>query len=81
MFGLQESNPVNTAPAYNVPYSTYGTTKDPLVNHRIGGINVSAEASRSTAERVVGGVGVSGDTSCADHNSPGACARTLGSTI
>ena len=68
LFGLQESNPVNTAPAYNVPYSTYGTTKDPLVNHRIGGINVFGGGLALYArKRVVGGVGVSGDTSCADQ--------------
>ncbi len=70
LFGLQASNPVNTAQAYNGPYTSYGTAKDPLVNHRVGGINVfgGGLALYGTGKRVVGGVGVSGDTSCADHN-------------
>ena len=70
LFGLQASNPVNIAQAYNGPYTNYGTPKDPLINHRIGGINVfgGGLALYGTGKRIVGGVGVSGDTSCADHN-------------
>jgi hypothetical protein len=71
LFGLQESNPVNTAAAYQGPSSNYGTAFDPLVGQKIGGVNVFGGGFglyASTAENLVGGLGVSGDTSCADHN-------------
>jgi uncharacterized protein GlcG (DUF336 family) len=70
LYGLQFSNPVDTAIAYAGPYASYGTAKDPMVNHRIGGVNVfgGGLALYTTGRRAIGGVGVSGDTSCADHN-------------
>lgn len=70
LFGLQESNPVNADVAYAGPYASYGTAKDPMVNNRIGGINVfgGGLALYAGGRRLAGGVGVSGDTSCADHN-------------
>src|SRR5262249_27251815 len=40
LFGLQESNPVNTSVAYQGPSSQYGTANDPMVGDKIGGINV-----------------------------------------
>jgi uncharacterized protein GlcG (DUF336 family) len=69
LFGLQESNPVNTAVAYAGEAEQYGTEADPLVGHRIGGINVfgGGLALYEGRGRVVGGLGVSGDYSCADH--------------
>lgn len=80
LFGLQESNPVDTAVAYQGPSSNYGAAGDPMVGQKIGGVNVfggglalySAGRPTPTAavvatEQIVGGVGVSGDTSCADH--------------
>ena len=70
LFGLQASNPVNAAAAYAAPYTSYGTAKDPIVGNRIGGINVfgGGLGLYTTGKRMVGGIGVSGDTSCADHN-------------
>src|SRR5437870_9562227 len=40
LFGLQESNPVNTQAAYGLASILYGTKADPLVHNKIGGINV-----------------------------------------
>ena len=40
LFGLQESNPVDTKVAYGGPASNYGTAQDPMVGDKIGGINV-----------------------------------------
>src|SRR6266516_2752641 len=40
LFGLQESNPVNATVAYGGNPGDYGTTNDPMVGLRIGGINV-----------------------------------------
>jgi uncharacterized protein GlcG (DUF336 family) len=71
LFGLQESNPIDTSAAYNGSSGSYGTASDPMVGKRIGGVNVFggglALYSGTTVKQLVGGVGVSGDTSCADH--------------
>jgi uncharacterized protein GlcG (DUF336 family) len=70
LFGLQASNPVNATEAYKGPVSAYGAPNDPMVGARIGGVNVfgGGLGLYNTAKKAVGGVGVSGDTSCADHN-------------
>ncbi len=69
LFGLQESNPVNTAAAYAGPSEAYGAPNDPLVGQKIGGVNVFGGGLALYADgRVLGGLGVSGDSSCADHN-------------
>jgi uncharacterized protein GlcG (DUF336 family) len=70
LFGLQESNPVDTAAAYKGPSSNFGTAQDPLVGNKVGGVNVfgGGLALYGPGKKIVGAVGVSGDTSCADHN-------------
>lgn len=70
LYGLQHSNPVDTKWAYAGNSEKFGTNKDPLVGRRIGGINVFGGGLSlfDTNDQVVGAVGVSGDTSCADHN-------------
>jgi uncharacterized protein GlcG (DUF336 family) len=69
LFGLQHSNPVDTSAAYDGPSSNYGMTMDPLRGKRIGGVNVfgGGLALYSADGRLLGALGVSGDTSCADH--------------
>jgi uncharacterized protein GlcG (DUF336 family) len=70
LFGLQESNPVSTDIAYSGNPSNYGQANDPMVGGRIGGVNVfgGGLALYTSGGQLVGGLGVSGDTSCADHN-------------
>src|SRR3984885_3174755 len=70
LFGLQASNPVNAFVAYDGPSSAYGTPGDPMVGEKIGGVNVfgGGLALYSGTKQIVGAVGVSGDTSCADHD-------------
>lgn len=70
LFGLQFSNPVDTGAAYRGPSTSFGTPKDPLTGTRVGGVNVfgGGLGLYAAARRIVGGLGVSGDTSCADHN-------------
>jgi uncharacterized protein GlcG (DUF336 family) len=70
LFGLQHSNPVDTEAAYKEPSSQYGTPGDPLVGNKIGGVNVfgGGLALYDAQHHVIGGLGLSGDTSCADHN-------------
>ena len=70
LFGLQESNPVDVSVAYKGPAATWGQVNDPMVGKRIGGVNVfgGGLALYNATGTLVGAVGVSGDTSCADHN-------------
>jgi uncharacterized protein GlcG (DUF336 family) len=70
LFGLQESNPVDTGAAYKGPSANFGQPNDPLVGVKIGGINVfgGGLALYNKDHVLIGGIGVSGDTSCADHN-------------
>jgi uncharacterized protein GlcG (DUF336 family) len=69
LFGLQESNPVDAEAAYEGPASNFGKgTLDPMVGKRIGGVNVfGGGLAIYKAGKKVGAIGVSGDTSCADH--------------
>ena len=70
LFGLQFSNPVETLAAYRGSSTNYGRFNDPLVGNKIGGVNVfgGGLALYNHAGIIVGAVGVSGDSSCADHN-------------
>ena len=72
LFGLQESNPVDADVAYKGPSSNYGTAADPMIGAKIGGVNVfggglALYVKVGPVQKIVGAVGLSGDTSCADH--------------
>ncbi|MFV1950679.1 MAG: heme-binding protein [Nitrospinota bacterium] len=69
LFGLQESNPVNPVVAYAGKAVDYGTIADPMVNEKIGGVNVfgGGLSLYNDSGKLVGAIGVSGDTSCTDH--------------
>jgi uncharacterized protein GlcG (DUF336 family) len=70
LYGLQFSNPVDTSVAYGGDPAAYGQADDPMVGKRIGGVNVFGGGLALYAEdgMLLGGMGVSGDSSCADHN-------------
>ncbi len=70
LFGLQHSNPVDTDVAYGGNPANSGRANDPMVGGRIGGVNVfgGGLALYNADGRIIGGLGVSGDSSCADHN-------------
>lgn len=69
LLGLQFSNPVDTEVAYAGKANDFGTSKDRMVGKRIGGVNVfgGGLALYEPGGELIGGLGVSGDTSCADH--------------
>ena len=69
LYGLQHSNPVDTDAAYKGPSENYGKANDPLVGKKIGGVNVFGGGLPlyNAAGKLVGAIGVSGDTSCTDH--------------
>jgi len=70
LYGLQHSNPVNVAAAYGGRAETYGTKDDYMCGTRIGGVNVfgGGLALYAACGALIGGLGVSGDSSGADHN-------------
>lgn len=70
LYGLQHSNPVDTAAAYGGDASAVGTEHDPLVGRKVGGVNVFGGGLALYGEggELLGALGVSGDSSCADHN-------------
>jgi len=70
LYGLQHSNPVDTKVAYSGPSENIGTANDPMVGHKIGGVNVFGGGLPlyNSKGRLLGAIGVSGDSSCADHN-------------
>jgi uncharacterized protein GlcG (DUF336 family) len=69
LFGLQHSNPVSTDVAYGGNAVNYGTSADFMVGKKPGGVNVfgGGLALYNAQRKIIGAVGVSGDTSCADH--------------
>ncbi|WP_245291674.1 heme-binding protein [Methylosinus sp. R-45379] len=75
LFGLQFSNPVDPDAAYEqrngrpADAATFGQPNDPMVGDAIGGVNVfgGGLALYGPNGVKIGGIGVSGDTSCTDH--------------
>jgi uncharacterized protein GlcG (DUF336 family) len=70
LFGLQASNPMDTDVAYRGNPANNGQANDPMIGGRIGGVNVfgGGLALYNASGKILGAVGVSGDSSCADHN-------------
>ena len=69
LFGLQQSNPVDTDTAYSGAAQNFGQSNDPMTGQRIGGVNVfgGGLGLYDSNRRLLGAIGVSGDTSCTDH--------------
>ena len=80
LYGLQFSNPVDPAVAYGGNPALMGTKNDPMVGDRVGGVNVfgGGLALYNSSQKVVGAIGLSGDTSCADHNQAWITRHNLG---
>lgn len=68
LYGLITAAPPNPQAAFGDP-SSFGTANDPIVGKPVGGIIVfgGGLALYSRKGQILGGLGVSGDTSCADH--------------
>jgi uncharacterized protein GlcG (DUF336 family) len=69
LFGLQESNPVDPAVAYGGKSEDNGTAKDGMIGKKIGGVNVfgGGLALYAADGTILGAIGLSGDSSVADH--------------
>ena len=61
---------MDTSVAHKGPARMFGSQNDAMVGERVGGVNVFGGGLGLYAPggSLVGGIGVSGDTSCADHN-------------
>ncbi len=69
LFSLTTSAPPNPQAAYSGDPQHFGQPDDPMVGKPIGGVIVfgGGLALYESKGHIVGGLGVSGDTSCADH--------------
>ena len=70
LWGLQFGNPIDTENAYKGNPKNYGQHNDPMVGKRVGGQIVfgGGFALYNKDGKIIGALGVSGDTSCKDHN-------------
>jgi uncharacterized protein GlcG (DUF336 family) len=69
LYGANVSNPAVAVDLYAGPLSRWGTASDPLIGETVGGtIDFGGGLGLYGTSGVVGGLGASGNTSCADHN-------------
>jgi uncharacterized protein GlcG (DUF336 family) len=70
LYGLLSRNPVKQDLLYEGDPSKYGSSSDPLVGKHLGGVVTfgGGLALYDSNKNFIGALGVSGDTSCADHN-------------
>lgn len=68
LYSLATSGPPNPQAAFGNPAS-FGTPNDPMIGKAVGGVIVfgGGLALYNAQGKIVGGLGLSGDTSCADH--------------
>ncbi len=68
LYGLATSAPPNPNAVFGDP-ATFGTPNDPMVGKAVGGVIVfgGGLALYNGSGKIVGGLGLSGDTSCTDH--------------
>jgi uncharacterized protein GlcG (DUF336 family) len=79
LFGLVNTNPPDPSLITAGDPKTYGSQSDPLVGKHLGGVVVfGGGLALYDANGIVGALGVSGDTSCADHNIAWRVRKALG---
>jgi uncharacterized protein GlcG (DUF336 family) len=79
LFGLAFGNPVSPNDAYSGSYGDFGTRNDPMIGKRVGGtITFGGGLGLYTGSNAIGGVGLSGDTACADHSTAWRVRNLLG---
>lgn len=79
LFGLAAGNPVSPEDAYQGSYSRFGTHNDPMIGKRVGGtITFGGGLGLYDGTHAIGGLGLSGDTACADHSTAWRLRNLLG---
>lgn len=79
LYGILETNPVDTATVYAGDPADYGTVRDPMVGRKASGVVVfGGGLALYDGNTVIGALGVSGDTSPGDHNIAWRIRKALG---
>jgi len=79
LFGILETNPVDTASMYAGEAAQYGTPEDAMTGKKAsGGVVFGGGLALYDGDTIVGALGVSGDTSCGDHNVAWRVRKALG---
>jgi uncharacterized protein GlcG (DUF336 family) len=69
LYGGNTTNPPVASLIYAGDPKTYGTPQDPLIGKHLGGVVVfGGGLALYNQQGIVGGLGASGDSACADHN-------------
>jgi uncharacterized protein GlcG (DUF336 family) len=79
LYGILQTNPVDTASMYGGDGARYGTEDDPMVGKKASGVVVfGGGLALYDGSTIVGALGVSGDTSPGDHNIAWRVRKALG---
>ena len=79
LFGLAGGNPLSPEDAYKGAFEQFGTRNDPMVGKRVGGtITFGGGLGLYSGSTSIGGLGLSGDTACADHSTAWRLREQLG---
>ena len=79
LYGILETNPVDTASMYGGDGAAYGSEADPMVGKKASGVVVfGGGLALYDGSTIVGALGVSGDTSPGDHNIAWRVRKALG---
>lgn len=79
LFGILNTNPVDTKTMYAGDPNIYGTPRDPMVGQKASGVVIfGGGLALYDGDTIVGALGVSGDTSPGDHNVAWRVRKALG---
>lgn len=79
LYGILQTNPVDTATIYAGDPASLGTPDDPMVGQKASGVVVfGGGLALYDGNTIIGGLGVSGDTSPGDHNIAWRVRKALG---
>ena len=79
LYGIQETNPVDTISMYGGDTASYGSASDPMVGKKASGVVVfGGGLALYNGSTILGALGVSGDTSPGDHNIAWRVRKALG---
>jgi uncharacterized protein GlcG (DUF336 family) len=79
LYGILETNPVDTQTIYGGDSANYGSPNDPMVGKKASGVVVfGGGLALYDGNTIVGALGVSGDTSGGDHNIAWRVRKALG---
>lgn len=79
LYGILETNPVDTATMYGGDTALYGSANDPMTGKKASGVVVfGGGLALYEGGAIIGGLGVSGDTSPGDHNIAWRVRKALG---